>query len=297
MRITPLQQFELHIDINQPILPVELIAQRCSLSNAVIKQSIQKGALWLTQGKSTQRLRRIKKLLPSHSTLHFYYDENVLAQHPTAPTKIADFQQYSIWYKPYGMLSQGSKWSDHCTINRWIESNDTPTRPCFIVHRLDRAASGLMIIAHSKKMAQTFAHLFEQHSKEISENVQHKPLYFFEKKYQIIVHGDFSTQHTPLVINEPIENKMALSEFSFIEFNKETNQSLLSVIIKTGRKHQIRRHAAFIGFPVVGDRLYGEKTIHEVNLQLCAVNLQFNCPVTQQRQCITLPETLQLNVK
>ncbi len=52
---------------------------------------------------------------------------------------------------PYGMLSQGSKWSDHCTIARFAQQHLTPERPVFIVHRLDRAATGLILIAHSKK--------------------------------------------------------------------------------------------------------------------------------------------------
>jgi len=42
-----------------------------------------------------------------------YYDEKVLTKKPENPTLIADEGVYSIWYKPYGMLRQGSKWGEH----------------------------------------------------------------------------------------------------------------------------------------------------------------------------------------
>ena len=66
----------------------------------------------------------------------------------------------SIWYKPYGIYCQGSKWGDHHTIHRMAEQQ--LQRPCFIVHRLDRATTGLVIVAHKKKIAAALAALFAQ---------------------------------------------------------------------------------------------------------------------------------------
>ena len=65
---------------------------------------------------------------------------------------------------------------DHCTIYRWAEQQLKPERPAFIVHRLDRAASGLIILAHSKKMAQTFSQLFKNHD--------------IQKQYRATVEGE-----------------------------------------------------------------------------------------------------------
>ena len=153
-------KFEFHITIEtERASVVESIAKECQintyqLSINQIKQAVNKGALWLTRAKSTQRLRKIKKPLQLGDEIHFYYHQQVLDQKPAAAQLIEDFHHYSVWYKPYGMLSQGSKWSDHCTICRWVESHITPRRTAYLVHRLDRAASGLIMVAHSKSAAQ-----------------------------------------------------------------------------------------------------------------------------------------------
>ncbi len=286
-------KFEQHLTLPADDLKlIEVLNLACSehsLSNGQIKAAINKGALWLTRGKYTQRIRKLKKALKTDDTLHFYYDENVLNQQPAQAKLIADCHDYSVWYKPYGMLSQGSKWSDHCTIARWAETQLMPQRSAFIVHRLDRAASGLIIIAHSKKMAQAFSQIFEHHQ--------------LEKHYQIIVHGelisDSDTTKDKVVLTD-IDGKSAKSTFQSVETNTLNDLSLLAVKIETGRKHQIRKHAASIGLPVVGDRLHGNNKMvlpDEINLQLCAVKLAFNCPVTKQEQSFTLPNELKPNLK
>lgn len=68
-----------------------------------------------------------------------------------------------------------------------------------------------------------------------------------------------------------------------MEYDPEKNQSLLDVSIDTGRKHQIRRHSAELGFPVVGDRLYGEIKVAD-NLQLTAYYLAFQCPFSHKQK-------------
>ncbi|GAA6205263.1 RNA pseudouridine synthase [Thalassotalea sp. SU-HH00458] len=285
-------KFERHINVSTDNLNLlELLAESCSefsLSKAKLKDAINKGALWLSRGKYTQRIRKIKKSLQPHDVIHFYYDEKVLNQLPPQAQLIADLNQYSVWYKPYGMLSQGSKWSDHCTIARWAETHLLPQRPAFIVHRLDRAASGLIIIAHSKKMARAFSEIFENHH--------------LQKIYQIIVHGilpDNFDNKMGLEVTEKIDDKSAKSTFYRLEVDQQAQLTLAKVSIETGRKHQIRKHAASIHLPVVGDRLHGDQTkkIPEtVNLQLCAVELQFTCPVSQIDKHFKLPSQLSLSL-
>ena len=239
------------------------------LSKAQLKQAISKGALWLTRGKHTQRLRRIKKTLQQGDELHFYYNANVLNSQVPEAKLISDETDYSVWYKPYGMLSQGSKWSDHCTIGRFAQLHFTPERAVFIVHRLDRAATGLILIAHNKKAARALSAMFEHHQ--------------LEKYYQIIVHGNHSFRPQPEVITSDIDGKSARSTFTCLAYDQEKVQSLLEVKIDSGRKHQIRKHAASIGLPVVGDRLHGiADENEEKDLQLSAVKLRFTCPISQQ---------------
>ncbi|NQZ24423.1 MAG: RluA family pseudouridine synthase [Colwellia sp.] len=278
-----MNKFELHLDITtENSAVITELKQQCSLSNAQLKQAIHQGALWLTRGKSTQRLRRIKKPLKIDDVLHFYYDKQVLSQQPNEALLIADCVDYSVWYKPYGMLSQGSKWSDHCTIARWAQTHLKPERAAFIVHRLDRAATGLILIAHSKKAARALSAMFEKHD--------------LEKIYHIIIHGDHRSRPQPDRLSSDVDGKSASSHFTHINFDEKNNASLVQVKIDTGRKHQIRSHAASIEMPVVGDRLHGKlvegTNTDNINLQLCAVALSFICPLTAAQRSFKLPEHL-----
>ncbi len=246
---------------------------------------MKKGALWIEDNKGTRRLRRADTVPPIQSILHFYYDTNVLDVSPPQPTLIADEGDYSIWHKPPDMLSQGSKWGDHCTINRWIEINEPfdtkPQRNCFVVHRLDKAARGLMLIAHKKSVAAKLSGLFENRT--------------ISKCYRVIVEGEFPKEEQTL--ETEIDGKSAYSLAQLIEFSPEQNRSLLNVDIKTGRKHQIRIHMSRSGYPVVGDRLHGNARDddHE-ELQLAAFSLGFTCPIANVSRRYELPEDLQLRI-
>lgn len=222
-----------------------------------------KGAVWLTRGKNTQRLRRAKRKLRAGDELHLYYDPDVLAEIPAEPKLVADVGGYSVWNKPYGLRSQGSKWGDHCTITRWAERHLQPERPAFVVHRLDRAANGLILVAHSKAIAASLSELFRDRK--------------VEKRYRARVAGDFSQQPSPLRVESPVDEKQAVSEISFVRV--EDGRSLVDIRTETGRKHQVRRHLAESGFPIVGDRLYGAGENDPMDLQLTACLLAFQCPV------------------
>jgi len=259
-----------------PLLCSSIENTSYALTKAQIKQAISKGALWLTRGKFTQRLRRMKKTLQQGDELHFYYNEGVLSSEVEDARLISDEGDYSVWYKPFGMLSQGSKWSDHCTIARFTQLHLKPERPAFIVHRLDKAATGLMLIAHSKKAARALTAMFEMRTNQ--ENS-------LEKYYQIIVHGNHSLSNQPEIVTAEVDGKSAQSTFTCLAYNEVKDQSLVKVKIDSGRKHQIRIHAASIGLPVVGDRLHGIADENEtLNLQLCAVSLSFNCPLSMDKE-------------
>ncbi len=227
---------------------------------------MQKGAVWITRGVNTQRLRRAKRKLRIGDEIHLYYDSAILDEHAPAPELIDDKGDYSVWNKPFGLRSQGSKWGDHCTVGRWAEQHLLPERPAFTVHRLDRAANGLILVAHTKTMAAKLSALFRD--REVA------------KHYRALVNGDFSSQPNPLRMEQTIDGKEALSEFSFRESVGGGARSLLDVAIETGRKHQIRRHLSELGYPIIGDRLYGTGATDGADLQLTACKLAFICPLS-----------------
>ena len=254
------KSYQITISDDKTLL-IDALHQNTLLSKQKLKLALLNGAVWLKNKIGVHRVRKAKKILAKDDVIFLYYNESILQQQPTKPTLIEDFDNFSIWHKLYGMYCQGSKWGDHCTINRWIEQNCQ--RPTFIVHRLDRATTGLIIIAHSKTIAQYFSKLFQ--AKQVEKHYHAKVLGQFPTKQQVV---DFS-----------INNKPALSILSLIEYNKKRNQSLINVEIKTGRKHQIRIHLSKLNYPIIGDRLYGDKN-QEIDLQLCCHRLTFKNPNT-----------------
>ena len=271
-----MDQIEAHLPVESSAdTSVDLLHAATGLSKQRIKLAMTQGAVWITRGRNTQRLRRAKRVLHVGDEIHLYYDAKILAESPPEPTLIADLGPYSVWNKPRGLRSQGSKWGDHCTLVRWAERHLQPERSAFTVHRLDRAATGLMLVAHSKRLTAALSALFKK--REV------------EKRYRALVWGDLSEQPNPLRVEQPIDDKDAISEISVLQLSDEGARSLVDVRIETGRKHQIRRHLADLGHPIVGDRLYGTGKEDGVDLQLTAYLLAFHCPVKDERVEYRLP--------
>jgi len=270
-RVNEASRFEKHITLaTDGVTLIDCLAENTSLSRQQLKRVLHNGAVWLETmhrngAQSIERIRRAKKILKQSDQVHIYYNEKIQHDLPLTAELVADEGDYSIWNKPAGMFSQGSKWGDHCTLYRWAEKNLQPQRPAFIVHRLDRAASGLMIIAHKKSIAADFSKLFECHH--------------INKKYKAVVEGVIVDIKPPYKIENTLDNKKSVSEIVNIKTDADNNCSEIEIIIETGRKHQIRRHLSGLGYPIKGDRLYGAKNI-ESDLQLRSVKLEFICPVT-----------------
>ena len=243
--------------------PVEILASHTGLSKQRIKLAMQNGAVWWARNGKPKRLRRASRRLQRGDELFLNYNAAILDALPLTAQLIADETSYSVWFKPSGMPAQGSKWGDHCAINRWVEKNLTPQRSAFIVHRLDRAASGLILIAHQKHTAANLAEQFQ--------------LRKVSKRYRVIVHGLLGLTEEEITLNKALDGRDAISHVVPITQDIKTNRTLLDVTIETGRKHQIRRHLSDIGYPVIGDRLYGPSESDE-NLQLMASYIEFTCP-------------------
>jgi tRNA pseudouridine32 synthase/23S rRNA pseudouridine746 synthase len=265
--------FELHLEVDEESKAIDVLVANSYLSKQRLKQAMKNGCVWHTQGRHTKRIRRADKLVSSQEQLHCYYDPVIMADQADPATLLVDELAYSVWIKPPGMFSQGSRWGDHCTINRWVEMNSSPQRLCFIVHRLDRAATGLMLLAHTKSAATKLSALFAQRQ--------------LDKHYRVIVEGELVAPE-PVLINSDIDCKDAKTIINSIDYCPVLNRTLLDVKIETGRKHQIRRHLSEAGFPVVGDSLYGCVDKSE-DLALAAYSLRFICPLSGVEKYYQLP--------
>lgn len=259
--------------IDQAVNAVDLLAGETGLSRGRIKAAMTRGAVWLGKGGKTQRLRRARHLVKPGQSLHLYYDSALLQHEPPPPVLLADLGRYSVWNKPAGMLSQGSQWGDHCALLRWVALHLQPRRETFLVHRLDREANGLMLVAHDRQAAAALSALFQRR--------------LMDKRYRVEVEGHFSDNREPVTVRMALDGRPATSHFCLVKSLPGQNRSRLDVRIESGRKHQIRRHAASLGHPVVGDRLYGGGRAGD-ELQLMACYLSFDCPICRKRQLFTL---------
>ena len=243
-----------------------------------IKDAMAKGAVSLKRGKHTKRIRRIDTAVKPGDILQLNYDDSLLALKPPVIQCLEDHRSYSVWFKPAGIMSQGNQFGDHMSILRIIEKQNDNKREVFPVHRLDRETSGLIIVAHSKKMAATLSSLFQTQQ--------------IEKSYQAIVLGKTEKTGT---IDRVLDKKNAITHFKRLSFNQETNHSLIDIRLETGRTHQIRRHCDSIGHPIMGDPRYGTGNKNQQGLQLVAYKLTFRCPIRHQQVIIELPEPFAQN--
>ncbi|NRB38892.1 MAG: RluA family pseudouridine synthase [Pseudomonadales bacterium] len=257
-----------------------VLAELSGLSQAQIKEAMSKGAVWVQHNKKRQRLRRASKVLVQGDRLELFYNPAILQKEVPQPQLMADEGDYSIWFKPYGLSCQGSRWGDFSSINRQVEAHFLNARPVFLVHRLDNATSGVMVLAHSKKAAREFSDMFAARK--------------VDKRYQAIVAGDLSSLDDWTEVVVPVDGKSASTLLKFAEIDK--GHSLIDVRLNTGRKHQIRQHLASLGHAIIGDRLYGQAQEGDINLQLQARRLCFICPRSQKSRDYCIPEHLRLSL-
>ena len=130
------KQFDVTVD--QSTTTVDALADASGLPKQRIKDAMAKGACWWTQKGKQVRLRKAKRELKPGTRIQLFYDDQVLARKPETPKLLENKGRYSIWFKPHGLLSQGSQWGDHCSLLRLAEIK--LNTPCFLVHRLDADA-------------------------------------------------------------------------------------------------------------------------------------------------------------
>lgn len=184
---------------------------------------------------------------------------------------------YLIIDKPSGLLVHPTDLGEPDTVTAWVLENypdikgvgEFENRPG-IVHRLDKEASGIMVIAKNQKMFESLKKQFK--NREI------------DKEYNVLVHGVPDKDHGVIdfEISRGVDGRMAarpkIDKLKIKNVGKEqpgreaitefwveevfARFSLLKVKIHTGRTHQIRVHMLSYNHPVVGDKLYVNKKLN-----------------------------------
>ena len=176
--------------------------------------------------------------------------------------------------KPAGLLSVPGRGADKqdCLSARLLP--DFPDS--LVVHRLDMATSGLMVLARGKAMQRRLSQIFRE--REVS------------KRYIAVVSGRLEQESgeiaLPLICDWPNRPKQmvdhALGKPSLTRYRllgKEYDTSRVELEPVTGRTHQLRVHLAALGHPILGDALYGDES-SAPRLLLHASSLGFDHPVS-----------------
>jgi 23S rRNA pseudouridine1911/1915/1917 synthase len=184
--------------------------------------------------------------------------------------------------KPIGVLSM-SKYEDKSdtflyAVNQSLRHRPPNQRRAYLVHRLDREASGIMVFAFSPEIKRTMQDNWDKTEKLYYALVEGRPPQK-EGVIQSWLREDriFKVYSCP----EGPDAKYAVTHYRAIEeYSKFT---LLEVRLETGRKNQIRVHLSEMGCPIVGDKKYGAKGNPIQRLGLHAFSFAFDHPVTGER--------------
>ena len=260
---------KVQLDLEQAATAVEALAEAAGLSKSAVRKAMSAGAVWTLEKGRRVRLRRASRQLPAGTRLWLFYDDELLARKAPAARCLRREKGWSVWFKPPGLLTQGNEWGDHLSLLRQAEKH--LGRPVWLVHRLDRETAGLVLLAHHRQAAAWLSEQFRQRR--------------VDKGYRAWVHGRLQGAG---VIDAPLDGRPALTRWQALDACPQRGWTRVDIELETGRLHQIRRHFARLGHPVVGGPRYGRGD--GVPLQLVAWRLGFTPARGHEQVVLALDE-------
>jgi 23S rRNA pseudouridine1911/1915/1917 synthase len=171
-----------------------------------------------------------------------------------APRIIFEDEDVLVVDKPGGMVCHSAQRAEYGSLAEWLREHGV--EPPRMVNRLDRETSGLVVVAKNERAAKT-----------LGKAVLRREI---EKQYMAICWGEF--EHERGTVDQPIGVSRtsvvytkrvvdgAAGKPSVTEFAVEKRLRGFTVVRltpRTGRAHQLRVHMAWLGHPIVGDKIYG----------------------------------------
>lgn len=198
---------------------------------------------------------------------------------PTGLDILFEDEAILIVQKPSGLLTVSTpderERTAYAYLRRYLKEHN-PRQGLYIVHRLDKFASGVLAFAKTEEVQFRLKELFSTHD--------------IRRMYWAIVEGRVEKEHGTIrsrlaenksfhvySVQDRKQGKLAVTHYRVLR--RLPNVTALEVTLETGRKNQIRAHLSEIGHPVVGDRSYGGGMDPLGRLGLHAFHLGFTHPI------------------
>ena len=188
----------------------------------------------------------------------------------TAPPRVRyDDGVLLVVDKPHGVATQGSQQDLYSTLKASYPYVG-------LHHRLDQAASGLLLLTTQRKANKKIAQAFQTHA--------------IDRRYLAVLSGRLVE---PCTWSWPLDGRDATTHVHPLGYHR--GLSAVEVTLETGRTHQIRKHASMAGYPLIGDRRYGGEAGRAwQRLALHAHKLAFRHPISGEQLELTSPVPVDL---
>ncbi|GAB5407899.1 MAG: RluA family pseudouridine synthase [Balneolaceae bacterium] len=203
--------------------------------------------------------------------------------HPKGITILYEDYEIIVIEKVHGLLTVGNDKESENTVtsllNNYVRKGNPKSRNrVFIVHRLDKDTSGILVFGKNEQSKRYLQDNWKKATKTYYTVVNG----ILDKKQDII--SSYLTEnaiHRVYSVDDPELGKHSKTEYKVLKESEK--YSLLEINLLTGRKNQIRVHFSEKGHSVVGDKMYGKKEKGIKRLTLHAASLSINHPVTKER--------------
>ena len=190
--------------------------------------------------------------------------------------------------KPAGLLTIATERERHRTAYAMVLEHVRRFRDAriFIVHRLDREASGLLVFAKTPETKEALQEQFKDHSAGrtyLAVTEGRIPRDSFTVESCIAENAAFRCYST----RDTAKGQRAVTHITVLQ--RSPHRTLVEARLETGRKHQIRVHLADEGFPIVGDPAYGNGRSPIRRMALHGAKLVFRHPHTGEPMTFTAP--------
>lgn len=254
--------------------------QHLELSKKKIKSYLSHGLICINHSIVTQYNYPVKK------NMVILIDTRKKQQNDSLLDIIYEDSYILVVNKPSGLLTIATQKEKEKTLYHYVSmylKNGNQNNKVFIVHRLDKDTSGIVLFAKDRitkeKLQKNWNNLvrLREYTAVVSGSMK--------KKQDRLVHYLNQTKTNFVYVTKKL-GKEAITHYEVIKEGKEN--SLLRINIATGRKNQIRVQLAYIGHPIIGDKKYGKKNSHYHRLYLHANQLKLFYPMLKKEVSFTV---------